>query len=389
MTPQIFDKTDGLVLQSTQSIKVAFPCIMADGQYPLDRQSLRNIYVREMSSMRSTFAHLAAVCLLLVFAPTSWADLPEAAVTIFGQVGGRDGVSGSDYFVSPGSQIDIDPNRAEVLSYNISGGDGVNTGSVTAAAYAGRTPAAADDPAILGMDLVGSLTAARQSTGGASFFPAGNMDVSVSATAQLDDEMTISIPGGAPPGEIYTMEGIVYLHGFTSLEAVASGGIDPNNVRARVTGTFSSGEDDPFPTFFGAEKRATGDIIIPAEPALNILDLNPALVFSYAFAPDVPFPISLKLEVSGSASFGDQSFTSLSPGFAFASFEAHYGNTLSWGGITKIYNRSTGEEVTDYSVTSASGFDYSQTFPIPEPSSVTMLSLGGGLLLPLLRRRKA
>jgi hypothetical protein len=106
--------------------------------------------------------------------------------------------------------------------------------------------------------------------------------------------------------------------------------------------------------------------------------MNPAIAFIHDFHSGIPSALSLKLEMTGIAEFGDGSSVTLSPGFAFASFEAHYSNTLKWGGITRVVNRRTGEVVTDYRITSAAGFDYTQDFPVPEPGSLVALLIGIG-----------
>jgi len=53
---------------------------------------------------------------------------------------------------------------------------------------------------------------------------------------------------------------------------------------------------------------------------------------------------------------------------------ADFSHTLAWGGIDSVTDYQTGETVDGWMVTSASGADYSQ--PVPEPSSLTLLTLG-------------
>jgi len=59
---------------------------------------------------------------------------------------------------------------------------------------------------------------------------------------------------------------------------------------------------------------------------------------------------------------------------ADGTFAGSFGHTLAWGGIDSVNDATTGEPITDISFTSASGFDY--TTPVPEPSSLVLLSLG-------------
>ncbi len=73
-------------------------------------------------------------------------------------------------------------------------------------------------------------------------------------------------------------------------------------------------------------------------------------------------------------------------GTASSVFNASFEHTLEWGGITSVTRASTGEPIIDWSVTSESGFDYSQVFPIPEPSVSILLFTAAATLV--LRRRR-
>lgn len=69
-----------------------------------------------------------------------------------------------------------------------------------------------------------------------------------------------------------------------------------------------------------------------------------------------------------------------------ASFGAEASRSLTWGGITGVVNAETGEPITDWTITSESGFDYSRPFAVPEPSSIALL-LAAGLVLTCRARR--
>ena len=319
-------------------------------------------------------------CLSALITSTSWADPIEVSASVVGQVGGRDGVDGADYFIGPAKILDFDQAFASVGPYQVAGGDHVNTGSVTGNALA-KHPEQKGDLGLVGIDLLGSLTAIRDPTGGGGFFSAGSMTVGVQATAEYRDDVTFDFALSNVP---LTVEGFVYLEGFAALDAVATGGINPRNVAARVAGRLTGANSSP--TVFGTIKNAAGEITPVFPGATNLLDFNPVINFSYTFFSGVPTPLSLLLEMSGSAEFGDGTAATNAPGFATASFEAHFGNTLKWGGITRVVDGRTGEVVTDYRITSASGFDYTQVLTIPEPESMVMLLVGlGGLV----RRRGA
>jgi len=93
-----------------------------------------------------------------------------------------------------------------------------------------------------------------------------------------------------------------------------------------------------------------------------------------------PYTIGFGLSVGGEARAG---FTIL------AVINADYSRTLNWGGITSVVDMATGEEVQGWTVSSASGFDYSKPFGVPEPSSILLLASGLCARLALGRRRRS
>ena len=74
-------------------------------------------------------------------------------------------------------------------------------------------------------------------------------------------------------------------------------------------------------------------------------------------------------------------------GAVAATSRGDYGNTFSWGGITSV-ETSSGAPLTDYVLTSGSGFDYSQAAVVPEPSVMQLLLLGALVDAPLAFRRR-
>lgn len=65
-----------------------------------------------------------------------------------------------------------------------------------------------------------------------------------------------------------------------------------------------------------------------------------------------------------------------------------FSHTVTWGGVVGIYD-SNGQLLSDYSLTSASGADWTRPFtaPVPEPESYAMMLVGLGLLRLMVRRK--
>lgn len=74
-----------------------------------------------------------------------------------------------------------------------------------------------------------------------------------------------------------------------------------------------------------------------------------------------------------------------------ASADCDLGNSVYWGGITRLTDRAGGS-VASWSVTSASGFDYAKSFfnqptgGVPEPASWALFVVGFGLIGAMVRR---
>jgi hypothetical protein len=86
----------------------------------------------------------------------------------------------------------------------------------------------------------------------------------------------------------------------------------------------------------------------------------------------VPFTLDYTLELLAisSAVLGTTSTTALDTA---AFIDADFTHTLRWGGILSATDSITGLPVTDYSLISASGFDYRYAAPTPEPATALLL----------------
>jgi hypothetical protein len=113
-------------------------------------------------------------------------------------------------------------------------------------------------------------------------------------------------------------------------------------------------------SFYVDESHRDDSLILPA----GIINIR------YVMLNGEPFVFDLVLEIAASvrsmAGYQQQGDTN-------AFFNAAYADTLTWGGITKVTDFNTGEVITDWTITSESGFDYSKPFPVPEPHSCGLL----------------
>ncbi len=103
--------------------------------------------------------------------------------------------------------------------------------------------------------------------------------------------------------------------------------------------------------------------------------LNRTSTFTVPFTFGTPFELKVGLQVqtSSRAEFGADAIADL-------------GHTLEWGGIASV-NDSSNNPVSNYTLTTGSGTNFTQ--PIPEPGVATLLGIGAAAVLLALRRRAA
>jgi hypothetical protein len=96
-----------------------------------------------------------------------------------------------------------------------------------------------------------------------------------------------------------------------------------------------------------------------------------------------PYSFFVNAYTAASVSYGDYSYQY--PGTsAIATLD--FGHTFTWGGITSVSDADTGEEITDWTLTSESGFDWIHAADeVPEPSSLITALAAIVLLLPTRR----
>lgn len=126
----------------------------------------------------------------------------------------------------------------------------------------------------------------------------------------------------------------------------------------------------------GASVSAPGDAHDPSLPAVVTLEVP----FVYGHA--IYFENYLSIETGAYAEAPHLSPSD--PAYAFGrsgGADASFMHTAAWGGLSAITDGS-GHAVTTYTLTSASGVDWSQAYaaPVPEPATATLLLMGIGAL---------
>ncbi len=89
------------------------------------------------------------------------------------------------------------------------------------------------------------------------------------------------------------------------------------------------------------------------------------------FPPEGPFTIGLVLSLDGHA-VSNVSLNLVLGDDDLGSYSGKVSRSLTWGGLEGVFDFFTGERLDDWTITSASGFDYSQPFRVPEPSSLML-----------------
>jgi PEP-CTERM motif len=172
--------------------------------------------------------------------------------------------------------------------------------------------------------------------------------------------VTTFFPGGPPPGPRFDTFGQV--HGQLMLTA-DSGGF--------FAEPFDLTPISPFIAEVCKNLCVGGDYDIPA----------PGVLY-FTFLAGNRQPATLGYTLGATMIARSISFTE-------AHLFADFGGSIHWDGIQSVEDAVTGEVIDDWTITSASGFDYSKPFEVPEPSSVLLLATALWARLALGRRRRA
>lgn len=245
----------------------------------------------------------------------------------------------------------------------------------------------------LQLGLSGALTAnTNASTGRLNDVRGAKADMLGKVQARWQDTAIVNADGD-PNGQI-VFNAFINLFGNLDLN-LTQPVIDPSMTSyvfaAGSSGDFwleftSSGNQLPTPPYPGGLWARTAESSSSAQIRLAPPHIIPVRA---VMQNGTPFAIDYTLTLRGKAGviLGTDS---RSPLFAASYFDADFTQSMYWGGITSINDALTGEPIENWSITSASGFDYSQPYRgVPEPSSLLLLSAGLLLSWWRCRRRQA
>jgi hypothetical protein len=161
-----------------------------------------------------------------------------------------------------------------------------------------------------------------------------------------------------------------------------------------VTGTgIAQGPDRPLivaglsppPNAYAVTWKTSGGYDPP--PTIYQMDRPPptSIPISFKLTEGVPTHVYWVFDVASGAQVVNDDLT---PGFGTAHSFFDFTHTANWGGITSVIDADTGEPVTDWTMDSASGFDYVHPFAEPEPASIVLAAFGA-IAFAVVARRKS
>lgn len=247
------------------------------------------------------------------------------------------------------------------------------TASATAAAHA--------TGGILGVAVTGKVDASQAPSG---------VSLNVYAQASLFDIFTVNMDNPAMLGKTVHIANEMPLKGFMSHQiyyAIPPGQSKGNDfvdsgaeTALQITGTGIA----PGP-YGGSLYAADEEGANVTQGFTRINDPAPQTVsFAMDFVVGTPTPVFIKMELGGTANVDNHDALTHFPGGA--SFTVDFSHTLAWGPVTTVTDPTTGEVITGWTISAASGFNYGN--PVPVPSSAALMA-SGTFIIGIWHRRRA
>ena len=212
------------------------------------------------------------------------------------------------------------------------------------------------------------------------------------ATAYVYYYDTFTVNTGNP-GASYTINASWLLDGTTNETATTKTTVNPEfgyqgveyEALSRLTAQGTSVNQNATSigqTVIGQVEEVTGNFGGTAD--ISSPPMPTSIPLTFTVQSGVPFDFTLFLTLSSQVSVGSET-TDGGDVAGSASSSADYSHTLDWGGISSVVD-ANGDPITDWTVTSASGFDYALPYAVPEPSTWGIM-IGGLALLAFFRFR--
>jgi hypothetical protein len=203
---------------------------------------------------------------------------------------------------------------------------------------------------------------------------------------QADAEASAIVVGTWQDGVLFAKKNAIFGQKYTVHATLALSGDWTVNVGAPSTDPWDAdagngmtcalkieGTGVPRGPYFGGDYYYAYTSISTGGPSTNIPPPQ-SVPISFSVNSEIPINLSLSMTILASESVG--------PSATASSFDLNLSHSLVWDGIDYVTDDATGETVTDWTITSESGVDYSKPVrDVPEPSSLILLSMGATTLV--------
>ncbi len=254
----------------------------------------------------------------------------------------------------------------------------------------GRESVFADASASAGNGHLSVKVDVQASTGaGPPAFNGANATGGAAAGASYEDNLHFHFNQGGTPGEAFYVYGLWNLSGTLSSSAVIGGEKEPSPYVVNGAGSASlSIAGGGLSEFYSLNPRIAFDqTSIENSGASTHSRTDPPTQLITVLTGTVGNPVTVSFSLSATAGAYISSADILSNMGGLASGNLDFSHTAAWGGITSVTDVD-GDPIIGWTVTSDTGFDYTQAYVAPEPSTFVLFGTSAQVLLLASRRRR-